>query len=175
MIQHTATRIASSSQSSQLEVFLKVKQASNVDFSFLNPSNELHQYYLFLKGKCCSTSIKCIDSNSDHGNNRDDGSDHSNNVNKVKSDIVGLLCCYLSSDEDIDAKSSDGSKKDDNNAVIEEFEVDEEKNKCIITENSAHVSDSAHGCGRKDDSLMEQKRKAERLERVRRWKESRLK
>lgn len=46
MVRMTAAKCMSAPQ---LEVLLKVKQANNPDFAFLNPNNECHAYYLWLK------------------------------------------------------------------------------------------------------------------------------
>lgn len=49
IIELTAGRVANNPQ---LEIFLKLKQSNNTQLSFINPADELHPYYLHLKGKC---------------------------------------------------------------------------------------------------------------------------
>lgn len=51
IIELTAARVANNHQ---LEIILKLKQSNNTHLSFINPTDELHQYYLHLKDKCGS-------------------------------------------------------------------------------------------------------------------------
>ena len=192
IIQHTADRLASSSQSSQLEVFLKVKQNGNPDFLFLYPSNELHRYYLFVKEKLINDNKK--DNDACNYKKDDGGSEPGDNGNESgeKSGIAGLLECYSSSDEE----------NTEENEVAEETgkkDSSEIKSECIggaltkkdggsqnnsmdsnILLKNAESQDSSNGSKsyshshKHEVSLEEQKIKAERLERVHRWKESRL-
>lgn len=151
IIEHTASRIASNNQ---LEVFLKVKQADNEDFSFLNPSDDMHQYFQCLKKRHGSkkTASKKEDS---------DDSDASGNP------LSGLLGGYASSSDE----SSDGESK---RCVEPNVKADDPKkvDKIIATE---AVRDEAGEKGVGKSEEQDRKRKADRLERLRIWKESRLK
>jgi len=151
IIEHTASRIA---LNNQLEVFLKVKQAANADFSFLNPSDELHRYYLHTKEKFGNNNKK------DNGIPKKEGSgessDDSNNP------LSGLLGDYDSSSDDEDTCST---KKEE--IGIESKGKNEEK--------PSHDNEDGGECPQAEPSPQDRKRKAERLERLRVWKETRLK
>ena len=151
----TTSRIAANNQ---LEVFLKVKQASNPDFSFLNPSDDLHRYYLYLKEKHTPNKAK---------DEEEDGSDDSNT-----SGLAGLLGGYASSSDsscspekknDTKCSSPDNGKKDT---------VDAEQH----TTTTAGTTDAKPASSSSSlSSEQDRKRKADRLERLRVWKESKLK
>lgn len=51
IIELTAARVANNHQ---LEIILKLKQSNNTQLSFINPTDDLHPYYLHLKDKCDS-------------------------------------------------------------------------------------------------------------------------
>lgn len=158
IIEHTASHIASNSQ---LEGYLKVKQSGNADFLFLNPSDELHRYYLHLKGKHSNKGASAKDSTNKRDgadSDADSKSDDSNNP------LSGLLGGYASSsDESSPPTKSHSENKEDVNSLGENELKPQEKEK---GENSLTNKSSE-----KDDK----KRKAARLERLRIWKESRLK
>lgn len=144
IIEHTASRIA---LNNQLEVFLKVKQAANADFSFLNPSDDLHGYYQYLKGK--SSAFK--------NNNANEGASANVDSDSSASGIAGLLGNYASSSDESDCNNEvkDGATTSTNATISKD--VDRE------------------GCtGGGGDEDIDKKRKAERLERLRRWKESKI-
>lgn len=151
IIELTASRIATNNQ---LEVFLKVKQASNVDFSFLNPSDDLHRYYLYLKEKHNPNKAK---------DEEEDGSDASG--------LAGLLGGYASS-SDSDSSCSPEKKKDTKCSSLNDGKKDtvntEQHNDTGTTDAKLDSSDSV-------PSEQDRKRKADRLERLRVWKESKLK
>jgi len=88
IIELTAARVANNHQ---LEIFLKLKQSNNNHLSFIHPADDLHPYYLLLKGKCS-------------GENQ--ASDMANSsVSEGKSGLNVLLAGYESSssdDEDTD-------------------------------------------------------------------------
>ena len=158
IIELTASRIATNNQ---LEVFLKVKQASNSDFSFLNPSDDLHRYYLYLKDKHNPNKAK---------DEEEDGRDASN-----ASGLAGLLGGYASS-SDSDSSCCSSEKKKDTSSSLNDGKKDtvnaEQHNDTTTTETTdikpASSSDSL-------SSEQDRKRKADRLERLRVWKESKLK
>lgn len=158
IIELTASRIATNNQ---LEVFLKVKQASNADFSFLNPSDDLHRYYLYLKEKHTPNKAK---------DEEEDESDASN-----VSGLAGLLGGYASS-SDSDSSCSPEKKNDTKRSSLDDGKKDivnaEQHTDTTTTETTdtkpASSSDSL-------SSDQDRKRKADRLERLRVWKESKLK
>lgn len=141
IIEHTASRIASNNQ---LEVFLKVKQANNADFTFLNPSDELYAYYRYVKEK--------------HNNNgkNENASKGSEGCDIYCNPLSGLLGGY--------ASSSDESTGD-NNSIANEAE-----GKPTTTSLS---KDNTQPSTQSDEQ--DRKRRADRLERLRKWKEARLK
>jgi len=152
IIELTASRIATNNQ---LEVFLKVKQASNTDFSFLNPSDDLHRYYLYLKDKHTPNKAK---------DEEGDGSDDA-------SGLVGLLGGYASS-SDSDLSCSPEKKKDTSSSL------DDGKKDTVDTEHHTVTETTDAKPASSSDSLpseQDRKRKADRLERLRVWKESKLK
>mmetsp|Transcript_52505 Transcript_52505/g.111551 ORF Transcript_52505/g.111551 Transcript_52505/m.111551 type:complete len:166 (+) Transcript_52505:988-1485(+) len=150
IIEHTVSRIA---LNNQLEVFLKVKQATNTDFSFLHSSNELHRYYLYLKEKNSNNGEH------DGGPAKEEGGDDSSI--ESKNPLSGLLGDYASSDEE-------GMSPTENNTVTSY------ESKSKIEENRLQDEDEGEGI-QVEPSEAESTRKAERLERLRVWKESRLK
>jgi hypothetical protein len=85
IIELTAARVANNPQ---LEIFLKLKQSSNTSFSFINPADDLHPYYIHLKGKCSGENIASNEAESPDG--------------EVKSGLDGLLAGYSSSNGDED-------------------------------------------------------------------------
>ncbi len=142
IIDHTASRVASNYQ---LEVFLKVKQANNPNFAFFNSKDELHGYYLYLRGKYSRNAkdknIVLRRAGSDDGKGGDGGNP-----------LSVLLGGYSSSSEE----SRCPSENLDNSSV------------------KSKANDSTDG--NNDDirsEEQERKRKADRLERLRIWKESR--
>mmetsp|Transcript_26562 Transcript_26562/g.48128 ORF Transcript_26562/g.48128 Transcript_26562/m.48128 type:complete len:182 (-) Transcript_26562:79-624(-) len=151
IIEHTASRIA---LNNQLEVFIKVKQATNADFSFLNPPDKLHRYYLHTKEKFGNNNKNNNGVPEKEGS--DDSSDDSNNP------LSGLLGDYDSSSDDEDMCST---KK-------EKIGI-EPKGKSA--ERPSHDKEDGGGCTQAEPSPQDRKRKAERLERLRVWKETRLK
>ena len=150
MITLTAARIASNTQ---LEVFLKVKQASNVDFSFLNPTDELYEYYLYLKGKHCNTTSN---TKNDSGDNKKGGNDSDASDNPLS----GLLGGYASSSSD----EEEGMKT-----------LEEKKDTCSNNNEDNCPTGAQKPGGTSDDEQEDRKRKADRLKRLKAWKESRLK
>mmetsp|Transcript_29845 Transcript_29845/g.63302 ORF Transcript_29845/g.63302 Transcript_29845/m.63302 type:complete len:171 (-) Transcript_29845:3496-4008(-) len=158
IIEHTSSRIV---LNNQLEVFLKVKQANNADFSFLNPSDELHRYYLYLKVKHSS--------NGENENKND--LTNKDTDNESDNPLSGLLGGYSSSSEE-----SSGPTKNDNNSTTEESEgkdVTSSLNKDHKAQHNDEGKDPKQIPTRSD--AQDRKRKADRLERLRHWKESRLK
>lgn len=154
IIELTASRIATNNQ---LEVFLKVKQASNADFSFLNPSDDLHRYYLYLKEKDNPNKAK---------DEEGDGSDDT-------SGLAGLLGGYASS-SDSDSSCCSSEKKKDTSSSL-----DDGKKDTVNTEQhndtTTGAADSKPTSSGSISSELDRKRKADRLERLRVWKESKLK
>lgn len=150
MITLTAARIASNTQ---LEVFLKVKQASNVDFSFLNPTDELYEYYLYLKGKHCNATSNINKNDSGDNKKGENNSDTSDNP------LSGLLGGYASSSSD----EEEGTK------------ISEEKKDTCLNNNEDNCPTGAQKPGGTSDDEQDRKRKANRLKRLKAWKESRLK
>lgn len=130
IIELTAARVVNNPQ---LEIFLKLKQADNADLLFINPSNDLHPYYLFLKGKCSSANQVADEGEPFSDLNRSSGLD-------------GLLAGYASASSD----------EETNRVVKPTKDVPVEYNTSIPRE----------------QNYDESKRKAERLERLRQWKES---
>jgi len=95
IIELTAARV---SNNPQLEIFLKLKQSNNSNLSFINTTDELHPYYIHLKGKCS-------------GENQASDKAHSL-VGERKSGLNVLLAGYDSSSSDEDrgkASLTDGS------------------------------------------------------------------
>ena len=124
-------------------MFVKVKQGANADFSFLQSSDELHAYYLYLKEKRSLPDNSCSKKSS--------GSD-----GEPANPLSGLLGGY--------ASSSDESNSPAKNDVAT---VGKSEGDSTCTENQA--------CRESQASELDKKRKAERMERLRAWKESRLK
>ena len=88
IIELTAARVANNHQ---LEIFLKLKQSNNNHLSFIHRADDLHPYYLHLKGKCCGENQASDEANS--------------SVSEGKSGLNVLLAGYESSssdDEDTD-------------------------------------------------------------------------
>jgi hypothetical protein len=143
IIDHTASRVA---LNNQLEVFLKVKQANNPNFAFFNSKDELHGYYMYLRGKYSRNAkdknIVLRKTGSD-GGKRDDGGNP----------LSGLLGGYSSSSEE----SRCPSENLDNSSVK--------------SKDAKHAKDGNNDDIRSEEQ--ERKRKADRLERLRIWKESR--
>jgi hypothetical protein len=166
IIELTASRIASNNQ---LEVFLKVKQANNVDFAFLNPKDELHRYYQHVKAK--------------HGNGKNDGSTNEMSTGKDNSDdnstsdnpLSGLLGGYASSSSSCDGSSStDLGKKDGISSTSTNIECKGKTKETSLEKGNGTQPDK----DTKPTSLSDEqdrKRKADRLERLKAWKESRMK
>lgn len=150
IIEHTTSRIASNNQ---FEVFLKVKQATNTDFSFLTPSNELHRYYLYLKEKHRNNGKNANVST----NNQGDCSDENASVNPLS----GLLGDYESSSDESTSPTKNDATATGNksNGKIEENQPQDE---------GKGIQVDSQSCGQ------DRKRKAERMKRLRLWKESRL-
>ncbi|KAL9179737.1 hypothetical protein ACHAXT_007707 [Thalassiosira profunda] len=150
IIEHTASRIASNPQ---LEVFVKVKQGANADFSFLQPSDELHAYYLHLKEKRsnnrkdedCSNKRECGDSDGEPDN-----------------PLSGLLGGYGSSSDESSSPVKNGM------ATIGA----EGEGACTETQTS-RIDQNAEAASQASE--VDKKRKADRMERLRAWKESKLK
>ena len=141
IIDHTASRVA---LNNQLEVFLKVKQANNPNFAFFNAKDELHEYYLFLRGKYRDQSIVLP---------KEEGRYDGNDVNGDNP-----LSCLLG------GYSSSFSEE----SVCPSEKIDE----------SGMQSSDARGATDENKDLVrseeqERKRKADRLVRLRIWKESR--
>ncbi len=167
IIELTAKRITSSSQSSQLEVFLKMKQKNNPDFSFLYPSNALHQYYLHVKEKITKAEERCLESEKS-GNDEAVG-DNSKSPGSERSEknagIAGLLGCYSS--------SSDEDKSETPNQSLN---VVDESSKMKVSVMHGNDKESNISC-EENSNVYEtdaQKKKSDRLARLRRWKETRL-
>jgi len=122
IIELTASRVV---ENPQLEILLKLREANNNDLSFINPLDDLHQYYLFLKGKCSgktqATDEAVVEA-----------------CEKEVSGLGGLLAAYASSSDEESSDRVEESKEDTS--------IPPEQN--------------------------EQKRKAERMARLRQWKES---
>ena len=147
IIDKTASRIASNNQ---LEVFLKVKQSSNSEFAFLHPSDELHRYYLYLKEK----------HSANNASNKDgDDSDAPDNP------LSNLLGDYASSSDENDVDKKPESKTADNKSSSED---NEQQGKDTDEGENTHVDSQS---AEQDDK----KRKAERLQRLQIWKQSRFK
>ncbi|KAL7543989.1 hypothetical protein ACHAXR_013385 [Thalassiosira sp. AJA248-18] len=142
IIEHTASRIASNNQ---LEVFLKVKQSTNVDFSFLHESNDLHKYFLFLKEKYAKSKPgKQGPLDSD---NSDDGA--SGNA------LFGLLGDYASSSSDDDSIIPTKNDNSTTSGKSEDREEDRDGEKIDVQSKT---------------NEQDRKRKADRLERLRIWR-----
>ncbi|KAL7431562.1 hypothetical protein ACHAXM_002948 [Skeletonema potamos] len=95
IIELTAARVANNPQ---LEIFLRLKQSSNTLFSFINPADDLHPYYLHLKVKCSGENTIL-----------------SNEAGKRGLD--GLLAGYSSSCSDEDVGSTASISRDQDNDV----------------------------------------------------------
>ena len=89
IIELTAARVV---ENPQLEILLKLKQANNDDLSFMNQWDDLHQYYLFLKGKC-SSKTQATDE-------------------VVADGLGGLLAAYASSSDEESSDRVEESKED---------------------------------------------------------------
>ena len=157
IIELTASRIATNNQ---LEVFLKVKQASNADFSFLNPSDDLHRYYLYLKEKHTPNKLK---------DDEEDESDASN-----ASGLAGLLGGYASS-SDSDSSCSPEKKKDTKFSSLNDGKNDTKCSSLDDGKKDTGTTDAKLDSSDSISSELDRKRKADRLERLRVWKESKLK
>jgi len=132
-------------------VFLKVKQADNNDFSFLNPSDELHGYYLYLKRKHSGGN--------DAGGKAPAKDDQSNSGESDSGNpLSGLLGGYSSS------SSEDGSGDGVNDSKFAE----------TATVKGSEETSTMDTQVQKDGDEGDKKRKADRLERLRLWKESKM-
>ena len=151
IIEHTASRIAANNQ---LEVFLKVKQATNADFAFLQPSDELHRYYQHLKEKYSSKleGAKASRKNDSDGNSSEHDEPGGNSLS-------GLLGGYSSS-------SSDESSVKSN--IKQSAKRDETKDTA-----SADGDGDQPKEGDNQQSNEQNRKRKERLERLAKWKESR--
>mmetsp|Transcript_16524 Transcript_16524/g.27935 ORF Transcript_16524/g.27935 Transcript_16524/m.27935 type:complete len:352 (-) Transcript_16524:5-1060(-) len=83
IIELTAARVANNHQ---LEIFLKLKQSNNNHLSFIHRADDLHPYYLHLKGKCSGEKQASDKANS--------------SVSEGKSGLNVLLAGYESSSSD---------------------------------------------------------------------------
>mmetsp|Transcript_1372 Transcript_1372/g.2200 ORF Transcript_1372/g.2200 Transcript_1372/m.2200 type:complete len:353 (+) Transcript_1372:154-1212(+) len=83
IIELTAARVANNHQ---LEIFLKLKQSNNNHLSFIHRADDLHPYYLHLKGKCSGEKQASDKANS--------------SVSEGKSGLNVLLAGYESSCSD---------------------------------------------------------------------------
>ena len=167
IIELTASRIASNNQ---LEVFLKVKQANNVDFAFLNPKDELHKYYLHVKAKHSNSK------NDSTINEMSKGKDGSDDNNTSDNPLSGLLGGYASSSSSSDESSSaDSGKKDGISSTTTTNDDCEGKTKetSLDKGNGAQPDIDTKPTSSLSDEL-DRKRKADRLERRKAWKESRI-
>lgn len=120
----TAQRVVSAPQ---FEFLLRVKQAGNGQFSFLEPGNSLHAYYLFLKGQIAerdrTQNVKKSSSNGEKTGAKVDikqvdkisssnclvdyvsSSEESLRGNsEIMPSMAGLLTCYDSSDDEDEVK-----------------------------------------------------------------------
>lgn len=88
MVRMTAVRAASAPQ---FEVLLRLKQAENINFAFLEPGHELHPYYLLLKER----SVKISDPLQ-----QENESASSSNDEKGGGVMSGLVGMYSSSSDD---------------------------------------------------------------------------
>lgn len=135
-----------------------MKQASNADFSFLNPSDDLHRYYLYLKEKHNPNKAK---------DEEEDGSDASG--------LAGLLGGYASSSDSDSSCCSSEKKNDTKCSSLDDGKMDtinaEQHNDTTTTETTDTKPSSSISLSSEQD----RKRKADRLERLRVWKESKLK
>ena len=123
-------------------------------FAFLNPTNELHEYYLYLKGK-----YGRIAEDRKTESLKEGGDDDVEDVHGVNP-LSGLLGGYSSSSEE----ECEGTSKSDDNSNIKD---------------SRGAKDSIDGNERQPENNdiiqseeQERKRKADRLERLRIWKET---
>ena len=147
-----------------------MKQANNVDFAFLNPKDELHRYYQHVKAK--------------HGNDKNDGSTNEMSKEKDKSDdnstsdnpLSGLLGGYASSSSSCDGSSSADLGKEYGISSTSTNEECKGKTKGTLLEkgNGAQPDIDTKPTSSLSDE-QDRKRKADRLERLKAWKESRLK
>ena len=153
IIEHTASRVA---RTIQLEVFLKVKQANDAAFAFLNPTNELHEYYLYLRGKY---SRIAEDRKTDPL--KEGGDDDGEDVHGVNT-LSGLLGGYSSSSEE----ECEGPSKNDDNSNIKDCRSAKDS-----TDGNERQAENNDGIQSEEQ---ERKRKADRLEKLRIWKETRL-
>ena len=147
IIEHTVSRIASNPQ---LEVFVKVKQGANADFSFLHASDELHAYYLHLKGNNALPDKGCAQKSSDS----DDETDNP---------LSGLLGGYASSSDESCSPVKNGmatTGKSEGKSTDSNIQTD-------------GIEQCAEAGSQPSD--LDKKRKADRMERLRAWKESKLK
>lgn len=92
IIELTAARVV---ENPQLEILLKLKQANNKNLSFMNQWDDLHQYYLFLKGKC-SSKTQATDEV----------------VAEACEGLGGLLAAYASSSDEESSDRVEESKED---------------------------------------------------------------
>jgi len=153
IIAQTAARIAANRQ---FEVFLKVKQAGNPSFAFLNPADALHPYFLHLKDTCSKETGE-PEVRARRGGEAaaaDDDEDAGANP------LSGLLGDYASSSDDEGADPTEADKMKNRDVVSRGDDVED----AAETEEGERRQRRSH----------ERKRK-ERAERVKRWKESRLK
>jgi len=170
IIELTASRIASNNQ---LEVFLKVKQANNVDFAFLNPKDELHKYYLHVKAK--------------HGDSKNDGSinemikgkDDSEDNNTSDNPLSGLLGGYASSSSSSSSSSdesspADSGKKDGISSTTTNDDCEGKTKETFLDKGNGAQPDIDTKPPSSLSDEQDRKRKADRLERLKAWKESRI-
>jgi hypothetical protein len=144
IIEHTASRVA---LNNQLEVFLKAKQANNSNFAFFNPTDVLHGYYLYLRGKYSRNDEDQNNVSPKEGSGDGNDSDGCN-------PLSGLLGGYSSS-----SNESEGPLENEDNSNIKDSTCENERQ----DENDDDIRSEEQ----------ERKRKADRLERLRIWKESR--
>lgn len=155
IIEQTAARIASNNQ---FEVFLKVKQAGNPAFSFLNDSaDDLHPYFLYLKDKHEDDKSIPDTLTEQPGENALASTNGETSANPLS----GLLGDY--------ASSSDESVNPTTNDEIGESNMAQGKTEEV---NADHKEKGAHHDSEK--ARFDQKRK-QRADRLKQWKEARLK
>jgi len=159
IIEHTASRSASNNQ---LEVFLKVKQDGNTDFSFLNSSDGLHRYYLYLKEKYRKANDALKNNEDDDVDSDSDASDNP---------LSGLLGGYLSSDDESNGPTSKENAATGDNSESKQEPLSSGGDSSGVDVKSNEGDTSVEAKSKEEDK----ERKADRLERVRLWKAFRLK
>ena len=166
IIELTASQIASNNQ---LEVFLKVKQANNVDFAFLNPKDELHKYYLHVKAKHSNSK------NDSTINEMSKGKDGSDDNNTSDNPLSGLLGGYASSSSSSDESSSaDSGKKDGISSTTTNDDCEGKTKEISLDKGNGPQPDIDTKPPSSLSDELDRKRKADRLERLKAWKESRI-